>query len=213
MSIFIADTSTQGTGTISSSTFSYPTTTNPNIKMRTNCGIYNSADNTIKIFTNGTDALTIDNTQRVICNGSLITNLDYNNITLNNPNFNNNSLNIYVNSINANSSITFNSNNLFSYTLAPLNQTMPPKAYNSVSSMQSLNLNGIITYYSIVNFNFSGIDPIYVGDYIIYCSSYISGSEPYFLYRNSIDRITFCADQFLLGTSHIKVYTIFEDLL
>ena len=40
-----------------------------------------------------------------------------------------------------------------------------------------------------------------------------SFDEPYFLYRNSIDRITFCADQFLLGTSHIKVYTIFEDLL
>ena len=37
--------------------------------------------------------------------------------------------------------------------------------------------------------------------------------EPYFLYCNTIDKITFCANQTLLGVSHIKVYTIFEDLL
>ena len=34
----------------------------------------------------------------------------------------------------------------------------------------------------------------------------------YFLYRNSIDRITFCASTLSFGSS-VKVYCIFEDLL
>ena len=34
----------------------------------------------------------------------------------------------------------------------------------------------------------------------------------YFLYRNSIDRLTFCASTFLFGNS-VKVYCVFEDLL
>ena len=40
-----------------------------------------------------------------------------------------------------------------------------------------------------------------------------STNNPYFLYRNSIDKLTFCADTFYFGSTNIKVYTIFEDLL
>ena len=79
-SIFTADTSTQGTGGITSYTLTYHSKTYPNIKMNTNCGIYNSGDNTIKLFTNGIDALTIDASQKVSCDGSLITNISYTNL-------------------------------------------------------------------------------------------------------------------------------------
>ena len=77
--IFNEDTSTQG-GTTSFVSTTYNTKENPNIKMKTKCGIYNSGDNVIKIFTNNIDALTINENQKVVCDGSLITNLDYNNI-------------------------------------------------------------------------------------------------------------------------------------
>jgi hypothetical protein len=77
--IFNQDTSTQG-GTPTFVSTTYNTKDNPNIKMKTKCGIYNSGDNIIKIFTNNIDALTIDNNQKVICNGSLITTLSYANI-------------------------------------------------------------------------------------------------------------------------------------
>ena len=85
-SIFIQDTSTQGTGGLPTYSITYPTKTYPIIKMRTDCGIYNSANNEIKIFTNGIDAFTVDSSQKVICNGSLITNLDWNKID-GKPNF------------------------------------------------------------------------------------------------------------------------------
>ena len=85
-SIFIQDDSTQGTGGFPSYSITYPTKTYPNIKMRTNCGIYNSANNEVKIFTNGIDAFTVDSSQKVTCNGSLITNLDWNKID-GKPNF------------------------------------------------------------------------------------------------------------------------------
>ena len=83
-SIFTADSSTQGTGGFTN-TKAFNTKDDANIKFFSKSGIYNSSDNTIKIFTNNIDALTIDANQKVICNGSLITNLDYNNISLNKP--------------------------------------------------------------------------------------------------------------------------------
>ena len=58
ISMFNEDTSTQG-GTPSFVSTTYNTKENPNIKMKTKCGIYNSGDNVIKIFTNNIDALTI----------------------------------------------------------------------------------------------------------------------------------------------------------
>ncbi len=78
-SIFTQDTSAQDSGGF---TFikNYYTKDYPNISFYSRAGIYNSADNIIKIFTNNIDALTIDNNQKVICNGSLITNLDWNKI-------------------------------------------------------------------------------------------------------------------------------------
>ena len=85
-SIFTADSSTQGTGGFTN-TKAFNTKDNANIKFFSKSGIYNSGDNTIKIFTNNVDALTIDANQKVICNGSLITNLDWNNISLNKPSF------------------------------------------------------------------------------------------------------------------------------
>ena len=78
-SIFTQDTSAQDSGGL---TFikNYYTKDYPNISFYSKAGIYNSADNIIKIFTNNIDALTIDANQKVICNGSLITNLDWNKI-------------------------------------------------------------------------------------------------------------------------------------
>ena len=80
MSIFTADTSTQGIGGFTN-TIVYNTKDDANIKMFSKSGIYNSANNEIKIFTNNIDALTIDTNQKVICDGSLITNLSWTNIT------------------------------------------------------------------------------------------------------------------------------------
>jgi len=80
-SIFNADTSTQGTGGLPTYSRTYSTIDYPITKMYSKSGIYNPSDNVIKFYTNNTDALTIDANQKVICNGSLITNLDYNNIS------------------------------------------------------------------------------------------------------------------------------------
>jgi len=79
MSIFTPDTSIQLTGNATNA-ITYNTKDNPNIAFHSFAGIYNSGNNVIKIFTNNIDALTIDNNQKVICNGSLITNLDWNKI-------------------------------------------------------------------------------------------------------------------------------------
>ena len=79
MSIFSPDLSIQITGD-STLSKTYNTKDNPNLTFHSRAGIYNSADNTIKIFTNNVDALTIDANQKVICNGSLITNITWNNI-------------------------------------------------------------------------------------------------------------------------------------
>jgi len=68
--IFNEDTSTQG-GTPSFVSTTYNTKENPNIKMKTKCGIYNSSDNLIKIFTNDKDALTINENQIVIFNSNI----------------------------------------------------------------------------------------------------------------------------------------------
>ena len=78
-SIFTADTSSQTTGGFNV-TKTYQTKDTPNIKFYSRSGIYNSADNVIKFFTNYTDALTIDANQNIICNGGSITNLNWNNI-------------------------------------------------------------------------------------------------------------------------------------
>ncbi len=50
-----------------------------------------------------------------------------------------------------------------------------------------------------------------VGGYDAYELS--NTEDTFFLYRNSIDKVIFCADTSLFGTSPIKVYSVFEDLL
>lgn len=142
MSIFIADTSTQGTGGLTSATFTYPTKTYPNLKMNTNCGIYNSGDNTIKIFTNGIDALTIDASQKVSCDGSLITNVNYNNLT-NKPDFS-----IYLTSANASSTYATISS-LSSY----LTTANASTTYATITSLSSYltTANASSTYLTIAN--------------------------------------------------------------
>jgi len=85
MSIFNADVSTQGSGGLPTYTRTYSTQDYPITRMYSKSGIYNPSDNVIKFYTNNLDALTIDANQKVICNGSLITNLDYNNISTNKP--------------------------------------------------------------------------------------------------------------------------------
>ena len=99
MSIFTQDTSTQGTGSLSTYSKSYSTRDYPFIRLYTKSGVYNPSDNVIKFFTNNLDALTIDASQRVICNGSLITNLEWNNIN-NKPSFFDGSYNVLTNRTN-----------------------------------------------------------------------------------------------------------------
>jgi len=79
MSIFTPDTSIQLTGN-STNAITYNTKDNPNIAFHSRAGIYNSADNVIKIFTNNSDALTINSSGQVICNGTLITDISWDNI-------------------------------------------------------------------------------------------------------------------------------------
>ena len=79
MSIFTPDTSIQLTGN-STNAITYNTKDNPNLAFHSRAGIYNSADNVIKIFTNNADALTINSSGQVICNGSLITDISWTNI-------------------------------------------------------------------------------------------------------------------------------------
>ena len=77
---FITDTSTQLNNALTpSDTFS--TSATPNINFNSSSGIYNPSANVIKIFTNNTDALTIDANQYLTGNATGLTNLIYNAIS------------------------------------------------------------------------------------------------------------------------------------
>ena len=84
---FINDASAQTGGSLLSYGTFYSTKTNPSIKLNSKSGIYNDSDNVIKIFTNNTDALIIDASQNISCNGSGIINVNYNNLTNKPTNF------------------------------------------------------------------------------------------------------------------------------
>ena len=59
----------------------YANVNNPNILFNDlKSGIYNPSLNTIKLFTNNTDALTIDSNQRLNGNGNGLTNILYSNV-------------------------------------------------------------------------------------------------------------------------------------
>jgi len=79
MTVFIQDTSTQTTSGISSNTY-FSTQTIPKINFNGTGGIYNPSIDNIRIFTNNTDALIIDNNQCLYGNGTGLTHLQYNNI-------------------------------------------------------------------------------------------------------------------------------------
>ena len=79
MTVFIQDTSTQTTSGISSNQ-NYSTQTIPKINFNGTGGIYNPSIDNIRIFTNNTDALIIDNNQCLYGNGTGLTHLQYNNI-------------------------------------------------------------------------------------------------------------------------------------
>ena len=80
MTIFIQDTSTQTTSGISSSVAYFSTQALPKINFNGTGGIYNPSQDNIRIFTNNTDALTIDSNQCLYGNGIGLTHLQYNNI-------------------------------------------------------------------------------------------------------------------------------------
>ena len=67
---FIQDVSAQTTASLPTSIIYYTTKTKPNISLNTASGIYNPSNNIVKIFTNNTDALTINESQQLIGSGS-----------------------------------------------------------------------------------------------------------------------------------------------
>ena len=73
---FPSDTSTQLNNALSISD-NYTSATTPNINFNATSGIYNPSANVIKIFTNNTDALTINASQQLSGNGTGLTNLNY----------------------------------------------------------------------------------------------------------------------------------------
>ena len=77
---FITDNSTQNS-TLSSYALSYSTKAKPTLKLNSNSGIFNPSDNVFKIFTNNTDALTIDANQYLTGIATGLTNLNYNAIS------------------------------------------------------------------------------------------------------------------------------------
>jgi hypothetical protein len=85
MTIFIQDTSTQTTGNITANQ-RYTTLSTPNISFNGSSGIYNPSLNIVKIFTNNTDALTIDSSQILTGNGGGLTNINYSNV-INKPTY------------------------------------------------------------------------------------------------------------------------------
>jgi hypothetical protein len=78
---FPNDNSTQ-TGIVNVSyTPIYANINNPNILFNDlKSGIYNPSQNTIRLFTNNTDALTIDSNQCLYGNGTGLTNIGYSNV-------------------------------------------------------------------------------------------------------------------------------------
>ena len=73
------DASTQLSNTITQTT-TFTTNTTPEFNFNGTSGIYNPTAKTVKIFTNNTDALTIDSNQCLYGNVTRLTHLQYTNI-------------------------------------------------------------------------------------------------------------------------------------
>ena len=80
MVVFITDTSTQQTNSITTSS-GFTTKSKPNITFSPTTGIYYPSADNFRIYTNNTDALTIDNSGILYGNGTGITNVSYTNLT------------------------------------------------------------------------------------------------------------------------------------
>ena len=136
---FVTDNSSQlGINSISY-TPTYSTLNNPSIVFSDfKSGIYNPSLNTIKIFTNNIDALTIDSNQCLYGNGTGLTNIGYSNVINKPTNFqsdwnntiiNKPDLTVYgttsnLNSLSTNSILSINNLNATSTTI--LNNQAPP---------------------------------------------------------------------------------------
>ena len=133
---FITDTSTQLNNLTLTSTFTttYTTSTSPDINFNVTSGIYNPSQNVIKIFTNNTDALTIDSNQCLYGNATGLTHLqctnidnkpsyfpaDYNSTVINTPNLSVYTINTDLNSLSTNSVLSICNLNATSTTIYKL---------------------------------------------------------------------------------------------
>ena len=142
---FPNDDSTQ-TGIINVSyTTPYSSITNPNILFNDfKSGIYNPSLNTIRLFTNNTDALTIDSNQCLYGNGTGLTNIGYSNVIDRPTNFqsdwnstiiNRPDLTVYATTLNLNSLST--------------NSTLSINNLNATSTTIFDNLNALSTKFNI----------------------------------------------------------------
>ena len=132
---FITDNSIQN-GTILSYGLSYSTKAKPTLKLNSNSGIYNPSDNVFKIFTNNTDALTIDANQYLTGDGTGLTNLNYNAIT-NKPDLSTTYSSILnLNTLSTNSTLSINNLNATSTTIF---DNLNSLSTNSILSISNLN--------------------------------------------------------------------------
>ena len=74
MADFTSDTSIQTTSVFSQGSF-FTTKSNPNLRLSSSSGIYYPSADNLKIYTNNTDAFTIDNNGVLYGNGAGFTNL------------------------------------------------------------------------------------------------------------------------------------------
>ena len=161
MAVFVQDTSTQLTTLITTSTPFYTSQTIPTINFNNSSGIYNPSANTVKIFTNNTDALTIDSNQCLYGNGTGITHLQYTHID-NTSNLSVYATNIDVNNLSTNSMLSINNLNTTSTTICNnLNSLSSNSFSNNYTNLNNLNVSGVTKLNGnttcISNLNVSGM--------------------------------------------------------
>ena len=161
MPVFIQDISTQTTSGISTNS-RFTSQSIPNISFNVSSGIYNPTTDNIRIFTNNTDALTIDSNQCLYGNATGLTHLQYSNIDgkpdlteyATNTNLKNLSSNstLSINNLNATSTSLLNKTNFSNLVvsgastyLSSLNVSGNTTLNNSTTINSSLNVSGILT--------------------------------------------------------------------
>ena len=150
----------------------FTTNTTPDININGTSGIYNPSANTIKIFANNTDALTIDSNQCLYGNGTGFTHLqytnidgkpsyfpaDYNSTVINTPNLSGYATNTNLNNLSSQSFLTNYTN------LNSLNVSGTTKLNGVTSCLSSLNVISDLKVYNgranITNTNPYGSEPL-----------------------------------------------------